>query len=187
MKVAETELPGVLLIEPDVYADDRGHFLETFRDVRYEAAGMPALFRQDNLSFSTARVLRGLHLQHPSGQAKLVFAVEGEIFDVAVDVRVGSPGFGRWTGARLSADNRHQLFVPEGYAHGFCVLSNQARVVYKCTTLYDPKTEMSIAWNDPDIAIDWPVESPRLSAKDAAAPRLRDIDPGRLPRFEAAP
>jgi dTDP-4-dehydrorhamnose 3,5-epimerase len=148
---------------------------------------MPALFRQDNLSFSTARVLRGLHLQHPSGQAKLVFAVEGEIFDVAVDVRVGSPGFGRWTGARLSADNRHQLFVPEGYAHGFCVLSNQARVVYKCTTLYDPKTEMSIAWNDPDIAIDWPVESPRLSAKDAAAPRLRDIDPGRLPRFEAAP
>lgn len=183
MRVVETDLPGVLLIEPDVYADDRGYFLETFRDGRYRESGMPGVFRQDNLSFSRARVLRGLHFQHPGGQAKLVFTVEGEIFDVAVDVRVGSPHFGRWMGARLSADNRHQLFIPEGFAHGFCVLGEDARVAYKCTTLYDPKTEMSIVWDDPDIAIEWPVSAPRLSAKDAAAPRLRDIDPARLPRF----
>jgi dTDP-4-dehydrorhamnose 3,5-epimerase len=187
MKVTPTELPEVLVIEPDVYADDRGYFLETFRDSRYDDAGIRGPFRQDNLSFSTARVLRGLHLQHPGDQAKLVYAIEGDIFDVAVDVRVGSPRFGHWVGVRLTADNRRQIFIPEGFAHGFCVISERARVAYKCNTYYDPKTEMSVLWNDPDIGIAWPVAGPRLSAKDAAAPKLRDIDPARLPCFEPKP
>ena len=141
---------------------------------------------QDNVSFSAAGVLRGLHFQNPNGQAKLVSALQGEIFDVAVDVRAGSPHFGRWTGARLSGENGRQLYIPRGFAHGFCVLSDAARVTYKCDAFYDPAVELSIAWNDPKIAIDWPLESPVLSKKDAAAPRLADIDRGRLPVFEPA-
>jgi dTDP-4-dehydrorhamnose 3,5-epimerase len=182
MKVTETDLPGVLLVEPDVFVDDRGYFLETFRAERYARAGMAGPFHQDNLSFSQAGVLRGLHFQNPSAQAKLVFALEGEIFDVAVDVRAGSPGFGKWASARLSGDNRRQVYIPEGFAHGFCVLSPTARVMYKCTSVYDAAAEVSVLWNDPDLGIDWPLDSPTLSPKDAAAPRLRDIDPARLPR-----
>ncbi len=184
MKVAETGLPGVLAIEPEIYSDGRGYFLETFHAGRYRAAGLPAAFVQDNVSFSKGRVLRGLHLQHPNGQAKLVYAVEGEIFDVAVDVRDGSPHFGQWAGEALSAANGRQLYIPEGFAHGFCVLSSQARVAYKCTAPYEAACELSVAWNDPDIGIAWPVSEPVLSQKDAAAPRLRDIERARLPRYE---
>ena len=187
MKVTETDLPGVLLIEPDVFADDRGYFLETFRAERYAAAGIVGPFVQDNLSLSQRGVLRGLHFQNPTAQAKLIFVAQGEIHDVAVDVRAGSPTFGRWAGARLSGDNRCQFYIPEGFAHGFCALSDMARVVYKCTDRYDPAAELSVLWNDPDLAIAWPVESPMLSPKDAAAPRLRDIDPARLPRYSGNP
>ena len=184
MKVETTGLPGLLLIEPEVFRDARGYFLETFRADGYAAAGIPGPFVQDNVSFSHAGVLRGLHFQNPNGQAKLVFALEGEIFDVAVDVRAGSPSFGRWTGARLSADSGRQLYIPRGFAHGFCVLSQTARVAYKCDALYDPGSELSVMWNDPDIGIEWPLAAPVLSKKDAAAPRLADIDRARLPRFE---
>jgi dTDP-4-dehydrorhamnose 3,5-epimerase len=183
MKVTETNLPGVLLIEPDVFVDDRGYFLETFHAERYAEAGIPGPFVQDNLSFSQAGVLRGLHFQNPSAQAKLVFASEGEIFDVAVDVRAGSPTFGRWFGVSLSSDNRRQMYIPEGFAHGFCVVSPRARVVYKCTDVYDPAAEVTVLWSDPEIGIDWPVESPKLSPRDAAALPLGAIDPARLPGY----
>ena len=183
MKIEKTALPEVLLIEPEVFRDARGFFLETFHADRYAEAGIPGPFVQDNVSFSAAGVLRGLHFQNP---AKLVFALQGEIFDVAVDVRSGSPRFGRWTAVRLSGDNGRQLYIPRGFAHGFCVLSDTARVAYKCDAFYDPAAERSLAWNDPQIGIGWPIDSPVLSKKDAAAPRLAEIDPGRLPAFESA-
>lgn len=186
MKVRETEIPGVILIEPDIFSDRRGYFLETFQAERYAAAGIAGPFVQDNISYSGGRVLRGLHFQNPNGQAKLIFAAAGEIFDVAVDVRLGSPHFGRWTGARLSAESGRQLYIPAGFAHGFCVLSDAARVAYKCDAPYDKAAELSILWNDLDIGIDWPIESPVLSEKDAAAPRFRDIERARLPRFETS-
>ena len=183
MKVTETELAGVLLIEPDVFPDERGHFLEIFRADRYAEAGIRGPFLQDNASFSTRGILRGLHFQNPLPQAKIVWVAEGEVFDVAVDIRQGSPAFGKWTSARLSGDNHRQLYIPEGFAHGFCVVSATARLVYKCTDVYDPSAEAVVLWSDPDLAIDWPIENPRLSPKDAAAPQLKDVDPARLPRY----
>ena len=186
LKVAKTGLPGVLLVQPDIFSDGRGYFLETYQTERYRAAGIPGPFVQDNISYSKTRVLRGLHLQHPGGQGKLVSAVQGEIFDVAVDVRDGSPDFGRWTAEILSAANGRQLYIPEGFAHGFCVLSNEARVSYKCTSLYDPAAELTVLWNDPDIAIAWPVNEPVVSQKDSAGRRLRDIEPARLPKYKGA-
>jgi len=183
MEVRETTLPGVLLIVPKVFGDDRGFFLETYHGDRYRDAGIPGPFVQDNLSFSQRGVLRGLHLQHPNGQGKLVQALAGEVFDVAVDVRVGSPTFGRWHGVRLSAQNKHQFYVPEGFAHGFCVVSESALFFYKCTAVYSPAYERSVRWDDPAIAIDWPVAAPTLSPKDAAAPRLAAIDPAQLPAY----
>ena len=185
MKVSETGLPGVLVVEPKIHSDSRGYFLETFNAERYLGAGVPDYFVQDNLSFSKANVLRGLHFQHPNGQGKLVYAVEGEIFDVAVDVRDGSPNFAHWSAEILSADNGLQLYIPEGFAHGFCVLSETARVAYKCTAAYDAKAEMTIRWDDPDIAIAWPLTDPLVSKKDAAAPLLRDIARKRLPKYRA--
>jgi len=182
MKVEPTSLPGVLRITPDVYEDERGHFLETFQAGRYEAHGIPAAFAQDSLSFSRKGVLRGLHLQWPGAQGKLVYVLEGEVFDVAVDVRPGSPTFRRWAGHTLGAGDRTQLWIPPGYAHGFCVLSDGALFAYKCTAPYDPKCELAIRWDDPDLAIEWPVMAPLLSPKDAAAPLLREIDPRRLPQ-----
>lgn len=187
MKVSESGLPGVLVIEPKIHSDNRGYFLETFNAERYLSAGVPDYFVQDNLSFSKANVLRGLHLQHPNGQGKLVYVVEGEIFDVAVDLRDGSPGFARWAGEILSAANGLQLYIPEGFAHGFYVLSETARVAYKCTAVFDAAAELTVRWDDPDIGIVWPVRDPLLSKKDAAAPLLRDIEPGRLPKFRAGP
>ena len=184
MKVTPMTLPEVLLVEPDRFGDARGYFLETWRQERYQAAGIRLPFVQDNLSRSARGILRGLHLQHPGAQGKLVYVLEGEVFDVAVDVRVGSPTFGKWTGATLSSADHRQLWIPPGFAHGFCVTSETALFAYKCTAPYAAADEIGVLWNDPAIAIAWPVAAPRLSAKDAAMPRLADIDPKRLPRFE---
>lgn len=173
--IRPTALPEVLLVEPVVHRDERGFFLETYHQLKYQAGGLDASFVQDNHSRSAAGILRGLHAQRERPQGKLVRCVEGEIFDVAVDIRRGSPTFLRWVGERLTADNFHQLWIPEGFAHGFCVLSENAQVEYKCTDYYDPDDELGLAWDDPDVAIDWPVEDPRLSARDAAAPPSREI------------
>jgi dTDP-4-dehydrorhamnose 3,5-epimerase len=182
--IRPTALDGVWLIEPRVFVDDRGAFCEAWHRERYEAAGLPGDFVQDNVSWSRQHVLRGLHLQFPRAQGKLVYVLEGEVFDVAVDVRVGSPMFGRWIGCRLSSENRHQLYIAPGMAHGFCVLSRSALVAYKCTDYYHPESELTIAWDDPDIGIDWPTTTPILSAKDARAPRLGDLR-AELPRWQS--
>jgi dTDP-4-dehydrorhamnose 3,5-epimerase len=174
MKVRETTIPGVLVVEPVVHRDPRGFFLETWRDQRYRDAGIDAAFVQDNQSRSALGTLRGLHAQVARPQGKLVRAIEGENFDVAVDNRADSPTYGRWAGERLSADNFLQLWIPPGFAHGFCVLSDYADFHYKCTTLYAPETERGVLWNDPDLGIPWPVTEPLLSGKDARAPRLKD-------------
>ena len=186
MKVIDTALPGVLLIEPRVFGDDRGYFFESFNVPRYAEAGLSRPFVQDNISFSTRGVLRGLHIQNPNPQGKLVFVLEGEVTDVAVDVRTGSPTFGQWVSAVLSSTNRRQIWVPEGFAHGFCVTSERALVCYKCTDVYNQAGEMSLIWNDPDIGIVWPTEAPILSPKDAAALPLAAIDPGRLVPYRAS-
>jgi dTDP-4-dehydrorhamnose 3,5-epimerase len=175
MKVTTTELEGVVIIEPAVFRDARGFFLETYNARKYAEAGIAATFVQDNHSRSVRDVLRGLHAQRQRPQGKLVRAVEGEVYDVAVDMRRGSPTFGRWVGATLSAANFRQIYVPPGFLHGFCVLSETAQVEYKCTDFYDPHDELSVVWNDPQIAIDWPVKQPILSPKDAAHPRLEQI------------
>ncbi len=186
MNVHKTSLPGVLLLEPRVFRDDRGYFLETWNQTRYAEIGLPERFVQDNLSSSSRGVLRGLHYQHPGAQGKLVSVLHGEVFDVAVDICAGSPSFGQWYGAILSAENARQLYIPEGFAHGFVVTSDFALFSYKCTEFYQPKEEGSIVWNDPEIGIEWPVETPRLSPKDASAPRLQDVSPDRLPHLEAS-
>ena len=183
MQIIPTELEGVVIVEPKVFADPRGYFLETFHAERYAAAGLPAAMVQDNLSCSARGVLRGLHYQYPEPQGKLVYVLAGAIFDVAVDIRIGSPSFGRWTGVELSAENKRQLFVPAGFAHGFCATSEQALVAYKCTHLYRPQFDRGVAWNDPEIGIRWPTDAPLLSDKDARAPRLADIPAERLPRW----
>jgi len=183
MRVEPTELPGVLILEPKVFGDARGFFTETWHARRYAEAGLPEAFVQDNLSFSQRGVLRGLHYQNPHGQGKLVYVLQGTVFDVAVDIRVGSPTFGRWIGVTLSAENRRQFWVPPGFAHGFCVTSETALFAYKCSDYYAPEHEGSVLWNDPAIGIAWPVESPTLSAKDAAAPRLAEVERARLPRL----
>lgn len=174
MKLTETELPGVLLLEPKRFGDDRGFFMEMFHEKRYAEAGIPGPFVQDNFSRSAKGILRGLHFQQPHAQGKLVQVLSGAVYDVAVDIRRGSPTFGKWVGVELSADNRRQLWVPAGFAHGFCVLSESADFHYKCTDFYSPTSEHGIAWNDPDLGIAWPVTSPLLSPKDLAAPRLKD-------------
>jgi len=184
MKVSETDLPGVKLIEPQRFGDARGFFQEIWQERRYAEAGIPGRFVQDNISLSRRGVLRGLHLQHPRSQGKLVYALQGEVFDVAVDLRVGSPHFGRWTGAVLSADTGRQLWIPEGFGHGFCVLSETALFAYKCTEFYEPAAELAVLWNDPGIGIEWPIENPAVSAKDAAGLMLSAIDVGRLPIYE---
>ena len=183
MKITSMSLPEVLLIEPGRFGDARGYFMETWHQERYAAAGIKLDFVQDNLSRSTHGILRGLHLQHPNAQGKLVYVLEGEVFDVAVDVRVGSPNFGKWTGAHLSSEDHRQLWIPPGFAHGFCVTSETAMFAYKCTALYSVADELGVAWNDPALAVSWPVAEPRLSAKDAALPRLAELDPARLPRY----
>ena len=170
-----TAIPEVLVVEPVVHRDPRGFFLETYHRGKYRAGGLDAEFVQDNHSRSQAKTLRGLHAQLARPQGKLVRALSGEIFDVAVDVRRGSPAFGRWAGEILTGENFRQLWIPPGFAHGFCVLSENAEVEYKCTALYDPADEIAIAWNDPEIAIGWPLDDPLLSQRDAAAPRLSEV------------
>jgi dTDP-4-dehydrorhamnose 3,5-epimerase len=175
MRFSPTALPEVLVVEPDVHRDARGFFLETYRADHYRAGGIEAPFVQDNHSRSAAGTLRGLHLQLRRPQAKLVRVIAGEIFDVAVDVRRGSPTFGRWIGVTLSAENFRQCYIPPGFAHGFCVTSPVAEVEYKCTALYDPASEIGVAWNSPELAIDWPVAAPRLSNRDASLPPLSEL------------
>lgn len=174
MKVSETSLPGVLLVEPVAHGDHRGLFMETFHAGRYAAAGIRLPFVQDNMSRSVRGTLRGLHFQEPHAQGKLVRVGRGEVFDVAVDVRRGSPTFGRWYGVLLSEDNHRQLWIPPGFAHGFCVTSDVAEFLYKCTDFYDPACERSLLWNDPAIGIEWPIADPILSPRDRAAPTLAD-------------
>lgn len=182
MHITETTLPGVLLIEPTVYRDPRGSFFETYHQARYAAAGIADVFEQDNHSTSVAGTVRGLHMQVTAPQAKLIHVVQGEIFDVAVDARVGSPTFGRWVGVTLTAANHHQLYVPAGFAHGFAVLSEVADVAYKCSALYDRDDEIAIRYDEPAFAIQWPVMAPLLSPRDASAPSLDEVR-ARLPRF----
>ena len=182
MKITQTELPDVLLIEPRIFRDQRGHFLETFHAARYaNLPGLPPLFVQDNLSQSTRGVIRGLHYQIGQPQGKLVMAVSGEIFDVAVDIRNGSPTFGRWIAATLSSENYRQLYIPEGFAHGFCVLSEVAMVLYKCTDYYAPAQERGIRWDDPGLGIPWPMSEPILSPKDREYPSLAQVPIHDLP------
>lgn len=187
MKVTATALPGVLVVEPQVFGDARGFFLESWNRRRYAAAGIDVDFVQDNLSRSARGVLRGLHFQYPHPQGKLVSVLEGEVYDVAVDIRPGSPDFGRWAAVTLSAQNRRQFYVPPGFAHGFCVVSEYALFAYKCTDFYAPEAEGSVRWDDPDLGIPWPVRAPRLSAKDAAAARLADWPAARLPPYPGPP
>lgn len=175
IEVETTKLEGVVLIKPRVFGDDRGFFVETFNQRDALTAGLPAHFVQDNHSYSRRGVLRGLHFQYPTWQGKLVRAITGEIFDVAVDIRVDSKTYGQWVGAILSRDNQHQLYVPEGFAHGFCVLSEGADVAYKCTTLYEPSQDRAVRWDDPAIGIEWPIADPLVSDKDATAPFLQEI------------
>jgi len=181
MKITELQPAGVLLIEPDVYGDERGFFMETYRQDKYHDAGMHCRFVQDNFSSSIQGSIRGLHFQIQYPQAKLVQAAYGEIYDVAIDIRPGSPSFGRYAGVSLSAKNRRQLFVPEGFAHGFCVLGETACVMYKCSDYYHPEDEMGILWNDPEIGIKWPVTSPIVSAKDSAHLPLSGLSAAQLP------
>ena len=175
MKFVPLEIPGVVLIEPEIFRDDRGFFFEVCHREKFEAAGLPGTFVQDNQSYSHRHVLRGLHAQARKPQGKLVRALQGEIFDVAVDIRPGSPTFGRWVSAVLSGDNNRQLWVPPGFVHGFCVTSDFATVQYKCTELYAPGDEIGVLWNDPEIGIEWPVAEPVLNAKDLALPKLQDL------------
>lgn len=182
MNVIETGIPGLMVIEPVVHGDERGFFMECWNAARYEALGIPASFVQSNISRSGPGVIRGLHYQYPRPQGKLVSVLEGSVFDVAVDIRPDSPSFRQWAGVELSAENHRQLYVPEGFAHGFCVLSESVLLSYLCTEVYHSEFDAAIAWNDPDIGIRWPIEAGKLSDKDAAAPLLSEIDPDALPR-----
>jgi dTDP-4-dehydrorhamnose 3,5-epimerase len=183
MKVTAAPLPGVCLIEPRVFDDRRGYFMESYHKRRYMENGIGTLFVQDNISFSVRHTLRGLHYQYPRGQAKLVQVLQGEIFDVAVDIRRGSPTRGQWFGATLSSENKRQLFIPEGYAHGFCVTSETALFAYKCSDYYLPEDESGVRWDDPRIGIQWPVESPILSERDNHYSGLDEIPAERLPVY----
>lgn len=188
LKVTELSIPGVVVVEPQVFGDARGFFKELHQSARYEALGIgKGGFVQDNLSKSRRGVLRGMHIQNPSPQGKLVSVLEGEVWDVALDIRVGSPTFGKWEAVTLSAENHKQLWLPEGVAHGFVVTSETAMFWYKCTRLYSPSTEITVRWDDPAVAIAWPLGdlTPSLSAKDQQGLLLADIPLDRLCRFEA--
>jgi dTDP-4-dehydrorhamnose 3,5-epimerase len=175
MQFTSCALPGVIVVEPDVFRDGRGFFLETYHVEKYRAIGIPLAFVQDNHSLSAHGTLRGLHLQLQKPQGKLVRAIQGEIWDVAVDVKPESPTFRQWFAVVLSGDNFKQIYIPPGYAHGFCVLSETAQVEYKCTALYDPADERGIAYNDSELSIEWPISDPLLSKRDAANPTLADF------------
>jgi len=181
LKFVETDIPGVLFVEPQVHGDERGFFLESYHAAKYEEGGIAGPFVQDNHSRSSRGTLRGLHGQSPDAQGKLLRVIEGEIFDVAVDVRIGSPTFGKYVSVVLSAENFKQIYVPPGLIHGFAVTSEVAQVEYKCTELYRPEQDFSIRWNDPELAIPWPIENPILSEKDRVAPLLSEARDRLLP------
>ena len=185
MKVIETDLPGCLVLEPQVFGDDRGFFYESFNRDKLAVIGLAPDFVQGNVSSSSRGVLRGLHYQWPRPQGKLVSVLEGEVWDVAVDIRRGSPDFGRWTAVVLGAENKRHFWIPEGFAHGFVVLSERALFTYLCTATYDPTADAGVRWDDPQLAIDWPVSAPLLSDKDAKTPFLADIAPERMPVLAA--
>lgn len=185
MNVRPLSLPEILLIEPRIFRDDRGHFLESWVHSRYAEIGLAGPFVQDNLSISLRGVIRGLHFQEPLAQGKLVSCVRGAVYDVAVDVRAGSPTFGRWVGAELTDANHHQLWIPPGFAHGFQALADDTVFSYKCTERYSPETERSVRWDDPAIGIVWPLEEALLSPKDRAAPLLGELPADHLPRWSA--
>jgi len=183
MNVISTSLDPVKIVEPQMFKDERGAFLETYQQKRYKEAGIDIEFVQDNVSFSSQGTLRGLHYQFPHMQAKLVQVLKGEVFDVAVDIRKGSPTFGEWVGALLSQENGRQLFIPEGFAHGFYVVSESALFMYKCSDFYAPDCEGGVLWSDSEIGIDWPSQEPLLSSKDKNYPPLKEIAPERLPEY----
>ena len=184
MKVGDGKLDGLRVIEPSVFGDDRGFFMETYSRDRYADAGLPEVFVQDNLSKSQRGILRGLHIQHPKGQGKLCSVLQGEVFDVAVDLRVGSPTFGQWEGYTLSEENKRQLYIPPGFGHGFCVTAESALFSYKCSEFYHPQNEFSVLWNDATIGIEWPIDDPVVSEKDAVGLTFAEIPEERLPRYE---
>ena len=183
LKRIDTNRPGVCVIEPVVHGDARGYFFESFHAAKYAELGIDVRFVQSNVSRSTRGVLRGLHYQWPNPQGKLVSVLEGEVYDVAVDIRRGSPTFGQWEAAMLTAGNHRQLWIPEGFAHGFCVVSDSATFMYQCTALYDAAADAGVRWNDAAIGIDWPVAEPVLSAKDEMAPFLAEVPADKLPPF----
>lgn len=185
MKVIETRLPGALIIEPDVFGDSRGFFYESYHQAKFRAAGLDVRFVQSNVSSSSCGVLRGMHYQWPNPQGKLVSVLAGEVYDVALDIRHGSPTFGQWEAALLTAENHRHFWIPEGFAHGFCVLSETAVFTYQCTALYEPAHDRGIRWNDAALGIDWPVTDPLLSDKDSRTPLLTDVPLEALPRYDA--
>ncbi len=180
MRVNATDIADVRIIEPQVFSDQRGYFMESYHGSRFESAGLPEVFVQDNLSYSVKNTLRGLHFQISHPQAKLIQVISGEIFDVAVDIRPTSPTFSRWVSVSLTEHNKRQFFIPAGCAHGFCVLSASACVIYKCSDYYHPDDEGGILWSDPTIAINWPITDPIVSDKDASLPFFSDIPPKKL-------
>jgi dTDP-4-dehydrorhamnose 3,5-epimerase len=185
MKVIETDLPGCVVVEPQVFGDARGYFFESFNSDKLAAHGLEPKFVQGNVSSSSQGVLRGLHYQWPNPQGKYVSVIEGEVWDVAVDIRRGSPTFGKWAAVVLNAGNKRHFWIPEGFAHGFVVLSERAVFTYLCTATYDAKADAGIRWDDPALAIDWPVSEPQLSDKDSRAPLLADVAAERLPIYTA--
>ncbi|KRE99936.1 dTDP-4-dehydrorhamnose 3,5-epimerase [Frateuria sp. Soil773] len=185
MKVIQTHLPGAVVIEPQVFGDARGFFYESYNETKYREAGMACHFVQSNVSRSARGVLRGLHYQWPNPQGKLVSVLEGEVYDVVVDIRRGSPTFGQSAEVMLTSENKRHFWIPEGFAHGFCVVSEFATFAYQCTALYDPKADAGIRWNDAALGIDWPVAEPLLSDKDGKAPLLAEVPVERLPVFTA--
>jgi dTDP-4-dehydrorhamnose 3,5-epimerase len=187
LKIRKTALPDVLVFEPAVHADQRGFFMEIFNRTSYAAAGLERTFIQDNYSCSIRGILRGLHYQLHHPQGKFVYVIRGEVFDVAVDIRAGSPTFGQWVGEVLSEHNRRQMFIPEGFAHGFCVLSETVDFMYKCTEVYHPEDDRGINWADAQLNIRWPIENPQLSEKDTRLPCLKDLPRELLPAYTAFP
>ena len=183
MHIIETPLPGVIIIEPKVFGDARGFFMETYNAERYRDAGVKEEFVQDNLSQSRKNILRGLHFQKPMEQGKLVQVLSGEVYDVAIDIRYGSPTFGQWEAVVLNSENKKQFYIPPGFAHGFVVTSEQALFMYKCTDFYNPAGECTIAWDDPELGIPWPVQSPILSSKDSVGCYLKDLSQSELPAY----
>ncbi len=184
MEVTETSLPGVLMIRPRKFGDSRGYFVETWRELNYNEAGLAESFVQDNMSFSQQGVLRGLHFQLPNPQGKLVYCPIGQVYDVAVDIRYGSPAFGQWVGVTLSSEAGNQLYIPPGFAHGFCVTSKEALFCYKCTDYYNPAGDTGIRWDDPELGIQWPIEEASISEKDSHTPFLKDVPADQLPQYK---